>query len=204
MNEDLLAAARKLGSSTLYEASGLQCALDRWIRPIRADTVLVGEAYPLSCAPGDNLAIHVAIERAPVGSVLVVEAAGFVAGYWGEVLTVAALQRGITGLVMDGGVRDIAAMNRWNFPAFTRGISLCGTVKARFNSVGETIRISGCSIALGDVVVADDDGVVVISKADAPRVIAAGLERMRKEEAMMDRIRGGETTVEILGLSKWR
>lgn len=204
MSSKLFATAGELGSSTLFEASGLKCSLDRNIRPICPGLVLVGEAYPLSCAPGDNLAIHIALEKAPANSVLVVDASGFVAGYWGEVLTVAAQARNIAGLVMDGGVRDIAAMNRRNFPVFTRGISVQGTVKVRFNSVGEAIQISDCSISQGDLVVADDDGVVVIPKMHIERVINAGRERADKEALMMEKLGAGATTIELLGLQKWR
>jgi 4-hydroxy-4-methyl-2-oxoglutarate aldolase len=204
MSPALLTTAGELGSSTLFEASGLRCSLDQAIRPICPGLVLVGEAYPLSCAPGDNLAIHIALEKAPAGSVLVIDASGFVAGYWGEVLTVAAQARGIAGLVMDGGVRDIAAMNRRGFPVFTRGISVQGTVKARFNSVGEPIQISGCGISQGDLVVADDDGVVVIPKAHIERVITAGKARADKEALMMGKLAAGATTLELLGLQKWR
>lgn len=204
MNSKLFAAAGELGSSTLFEASGLRCSLDRNIRPIRPGQVLVGEAYPLSCAPGDNLAIHIALEKAPAHSVLVVDASGFVAGYWGEVLTVAAQARGIAGLVMDGGVRDIAAMNKRNFPVFTRGISVQGTAKARFNSVGESIQISDCGISQGDLVVADDDGVVVIPRMHIERVISAAKERAGKEALMMEKLVAGATTLELLGLQKWR
>jgi len=204
MSSKLFATAGQLGSSTLFEASGLKCSLDRNIRPICPGLILVGEAYPLSCAPGDNLAIHIALEKAPANSVLVVEAGGYVAGYWGEVLTVAAQAKNIVGLVMDGGVRDIAAMNRRNFPVFTRGISVQGTAKARFNSVGEAIQISDCSISQGDLVVADDDGVVVIPKMHIERVINAGKDRADKEALMMEKLSAGSTTVELLGLQKWR
>ena len=119
-----------LGSSTLYEASGLACSVDPDIRSLWAGAAIAAPAFPLICSPGDNLSIHIAMERAPRGSVLVVSTGNFLAGYWGEVLTVAAEAAGIVGLVIDGGVRDVAAMTRRGFPVFTRGVSVRGTIKA--------------------------------------------------------------------------
>jgi 4-hydroxy-4-methyl-2-oxoglutarate aldolase len=129
--QTLLEQACKLGTSTLFEASGLSTsAVDTNIRTVWAGASVAGPAYPLECSPGDNLAIHIALEKAPHGSVLVVSAQGFVAGYWGEVLTVAAEAAGVVGLVIDGGVRDIAAMTARRFPVFARGVSMRGTIKA--------------------------------------------------------------------------
>src|SRR5471030_2668383 len=127
----LLAQACRLGTSTLYEASGLPTsAVDPAIRTVWPGASVAGAAYPLECSPGDNLSIHIAMEKVPRGSVLVISTGGFVAGYWGEVLTVAAEAAGVVGLVIDGGVRDIAAVTARRFPVFARGISVRGTVKA--------------------------------------------------------------------------
>ena len=112
-----LAQACNLGTSTLFEASGLSTsATDVAIRPVWAGAAVAGPAYPLECSPGDNLAIHIAMEKAPRGSILVISTGGFVAGYWGEVLTVAAEAAGVAGLVIDGGVRDVAALTARRFP----------------------------------------------------------------------------------------
>ncbi|WP_397532718.1 RraA family protein [Roseateles sp.] len=198
------ARALALGASTLYEASGQPCAIDPAIRPVWAGAAIAAPAYPVRCAPGDNLAIHLALERAPRGSVLVVTANDFVAGYWGEVLTVAAEAAGIVGLVIDGGVRDVAAMSRRRFPVFSRGISVRGTIKASAPSVGQPIHMTGVQIAAGDLVVADDDGVVVLPFAQIDAVLVAGEARARKEADFMARLALGETTVDLLGLSAWR
>ena len=107
--------AKALGSSTLYEASHLPCAVDSAIRPVWDGAFIAAPAYPLECSPGDNLALHLAMERVPRGSVLVVGTGSFIAGYWGEVLTVAAEAAGVVGLVIDGGVRDIAALKNASF-----------------------------------------------------------------------------------------
>jgi 4-hydroxy-4-methyl-2-oxoglutarate aldolase len=196
--------ALALGTSTLYEASGLPCAIDPAIRPIWVGAAVAGPAYPVRCSPGDNLAIHLAVERAPRGSVLVVTTDDFVAGYWGEVMTVASEAAGLTGLVIDGGVRDVAAMTRRRFPVFSRGISVRGTIKASAPVVGGAIRMTGVEVALGDLVVADDDGVVVLPAADAARVLAAGEARAAKEAEFMRRLAAGASTVDLLGLSHWR
>ncbi|NIF90498.1 4-carboxy-4-hydroxy-2-oxoadipate aldolase/oxaloacetate decarboxylase [Burkholderia sp. Cy-637] len=200
-----LEQARRLGTSTLHEASGLaDSSVDPAIRTIWAGASLAGAAYPVACAPGDNLAIHVAMEQAPRGSVLVVSAGGFVAGYWGEVLAAAAEAAGVAGLVIDGGVRDIAALRARRFPAFARGISVRGTLKASVPSVGRPISLAGTPVAAGDLVVADDDGVVVIPAERAQAVLAEGQARADKEARMMAALARGETTLDLLGLSQWR
>lgn len=196
--------ALALGTSTLYEASGLPCAVDPAVRPVWVGAAVAGPAYPVRCSPGDNLAIHLAVERAPRGCVLVVTTDDFVAGYWGEVLTVAAEAAGIVGLIIDGGVRDVAAMTRRRFPVFSRGISVRGTIKASAPSVGEPILMTGVRIAAGDLVVADGDGVVVLPADRIDAVLAAGEARAEKEADFMARLARGETTVDLLGLSAWR
>jgi 4-hydroxy-4-methyl-2-oxoglutarate aldolase len=201
-HDSIAKRARALGSSTLYEASGLPTAVDPAIRPIWRGAFIAAPAYPLECSPGDNLALHLALERAPKGSVLVVGTGNFVAGYWGEVLTVAAQAAGVVGLVIDGGVRDIQAIEKLGFPVFARGVSVKGTVKATAPSIGEPIPFNGAHVAAGDLVVADDDGVVIIPQADVERTLAAGEERADKEAQMMSALREGRTTVEMMGLKR--
>lgn len=194
----------QLGSSTLYEASSLPCSVDPDIRSLWAGATLAAPAFPLVCSPGDNLSIHIAMERAPRGSVLVVSTGNFVAGYWGEVLTVAAEAAGIVGLVIDGGVRDVAAMTRRRFPVFTRGVSVRGTIKASSPSVGQTMLFGGVPVAAGDMVVADDDGVIIVPAAAFEHTLAAAETRASKEAEMMARLSQGKTTMDLLGLSAWR
>lgn len=194
----------RLGTSTLCEASGLPCSLDPALRPVWKGAALAGPAFPVACAPGDNLGIHVAMERAPRGSILVVDAAGCLAGYWGEVFAVAAEARGIAGLVIDGGVRDIDALEKRRFPVFSRSITMRGTTKHRALSVGTPLVVAGVSIALGDIIVADTDGVMSIPVARLDATLAAARTRQDKESAFMERLRNGETTLEILGLTHHR
>ncbi|CAB3764825.1 dimethylmenaquinone methyltransferase [Burkholderia puraquae] len=201
----LLAQACRLGTSTLYEASGLATSsVDPAIHTVWPGASIAGPAYPLECSPGDNLSIHIAMERVPRGSVLVVSTGGFVSGYWGEVLTVAAEAAGVAGLVIDGGVRDIAALTARRFPVFTRGICMRGTIKASAPSVGQPISFAGTPVATGDLVVADDDGVLVIPAAHVEETLAQGQARADKEAKMMDALREGRSTLELMGLTSWR
>jgi 4-hydroxy-4-methyl-2-oxoglutarate aldolase len=193
-----------LGSSTLYEASGLPCAVDPQIRSIWSGAFIAAPAYPLVCSPGDNLSIHIALERAPRGSVLVVDASSFIAGYWGEVLTVAAEAAGVVGLVINGGVRDIAAITNRRFPVFARGVSVRGTVKASAPSVGHATLFADAPVAPGDLVVADDDGVIIVPAIDVERTLSAGEARADKEAEMMKQLANGATTLELMGLAAWR
>jgi 4-hydroxy-4-methyl-2-oxoglutarate aldolase len=200
-----LAQACKLGTSTLFEASGIATsAVDTAIRPVWAGASVAGSAYPLECSPGDNLAIHIAMEKAPRGSILVISTGSFVAGYWGEVLTVAAEAAGVAGLVIDGGVRDIAALTARRFPVFTRGISMRGTIKASAPSVGKPISFTGTPVAAGDLVVADDDGVLVIPATHVDHTLAQGQARADKEAKMMEALTQGKSTLELMGLTSWR
>ena len=199
---ETLGGAGKLGTAALHEASGLESsAVDPALRPVWAGASLAGPAFPVECAPGDNLAIHQAMAAVPRGSVLAVAAGGILAGYWGEVLTVAAEAAGVAGLVIDGGVRDSAALAARRFPVFARGVSVRGTRKACAPPVGRPIRLGGAPVALGDLVVADEDGVVVIPADAVERTLAAALARVRKEADIMERLGQGRTTLELLGLA---
>ena len=198
------ARAIALGTSTLYEASGLACAADPAIRPVWSGAAIAGPIYPVQCSPGDNLAIHLALERAPRDSVLVVCTGNFIAGYWGEVLTVAAEAAGIRGLIIDGGVRDVAALSRHCFPVFARGISVCGTIKSSAPSIGQPIRFTGVPAQAGDWVVADEDGVVILPASALEKTLTAGEARAAKEATMMEQLARGATTVDLIGLQAWR
>ena len=197
--------ALKLGSSTLFEASGLRdSALDSQIRPVWHGARIAGPAFPVSCAPGDNLGIQLAIERAPAGCVLVVTTDNFIAGYWGEVLTVYAKARGLKGLIIDGGVRDIDALESHQFPVFSRAISVRGTLKNSVFSIGQPISITGTPVHAGDFVLADTDGVIIIPASKANDVLKKGQAREDKERAMMKQLDTGSTTVDLMGLQAMR
>lgn len=201
LSHDYQHLAKVLGSSTLYEACGLPCAVDRQIRAVWKGAFIAAPAYPVQCSPGDNLGLHLAVARAPRGSVLVCDTADFIAGYWGEVLTVAAKVAGIAGLIINGGVRDIAALEAHGFAVFARGISVKGTIKATAPSVGEPFTFSGAPVSAGDLVVADDDGVIIIPAQAVDRTLREGQQRADKEAVFMARLRDGQTTLALMGLA---
>ncbi|MDA3625602.1 4-carboxy-4-hydroxy-2-oxoadipate aldolase/oxaloacetate decarboxylase [Saccharopolyspora sp. WRP15-2] len=188
-----------LGTATLYEASGLDCFLDAAFRPAWDGAQVVGRAVPVSAQVGDNLALHHGIEAAGPGDVLVVDAGGAPFGYWGEVMAVAAQARGIRGLVIDGGVRDTQQLELLGFPAFSTAISIRGTVKQWPGTVGIPITLRGRVVRRGDIVVADRDGIVVLPAGEYDRVLEASRARAGKEGAIMNRLRSGETTLDVYG-----
>jgi len=198
-NEGLAQALGELGSATLGESGGL--AMRPRIRPAWTGAVLASPAYPVTCTPGDNLAVHVAVTRAPIGSALVVDVGSAAErGYWGEVLTAAAEARGLAGLVIDGGVRDTAALEAHRFPVFSSLIALRGATKTLPGTVGLSAVVGGVEVAAGDWVVGDRDGVVVIAAAGIDAVLAAGRVRADKEAEYFAELSAGRTTVELLGL----
>lgn len=196
---DIGTALARLGSATVGESGGL--AADRKLRPAWSGAAVAAPAYPVGCAQGDNLAVHVAVTTAPRGSVLVVDV-GRVAdrGYWGEVLTTAAEVAGLAGLVLDGGVRDVAALQAHGFPVFSATIALTGATKDKPGTVGAPVRVGGVEVALGDWVVADVDGVCFVPGDAVDDVLAAGQAREVKEAGFFEALRSGSTTVELLGL----
>jgi 4-hydroxy-4-methyl-2-oxoglutarate aldolase len=197
--DDVHGALAELGSATLGE-SGARAMRDR-IRAAWSGARLVAPAIPVTCTPGDNLAIHVAVAQAPSGGALVVSVGDVPElGYWGEVLTTAAQSRGIAGLVIDGGVRDIDALERLGFPVFSATIALRGATKLRAGSVGALAIVGDVDVEFGDWVVGDADGVVIVPGAQLEDVIAAGRARAQKESRMFEQLRSGKTTLELLDL----
>lgn len=159
-----------------------------------------GPAYPARCAPADNLAMHAAVIEAPPGSVLVVAADPPERGYWGEVLTTAAEARGIRGLVIEGGVRDVAALEAHRFAVFSTIIALHGAAKVGGGEIGGTATVGDIEVRAGDWVVADRDGVTVVALDALEGTIERGHARAEREKRMFSQLRAGATTVELLGL----
>jgi 4-hydroxy-4-methyl-2-oxoglutarate aldolase len=192
--------ALELGTSTVYEASGLPCAMDTGIRPAWLRARLCGSAFTVRCATGDNLALHQALEHVVAGDVLVVQAGGLLAGYWGEVLTRAAQARGVRGLVIDGGLRDVDALEALGFPAFSRGISMLGTTKRSAGKLGATLTVAGVLVPPGSLVLGDADGVIAIPPDRIRDTLVAAEQRKAMEQGVIKRVRAGESTLDIYGL----
>lgn len=192
---------RALDTATLYE-SGAHATMTSEIRMLSADCRLAGPALTVMCPPGDNLMIHVAVARAQTGVVIVAQSHDPSYGVWGEVLTVAAMVRGIAGLVLDGSVRDLGAIRRLGFPVFARGTALPGTAKSARGTVGAVTTCGGTPVWPGDLIVADESGIVVIRPQEAEHILARAEERCRKEAAMMKELRAGRTTMDLFGLDE--
>ncbi len=192
-------ALEVLGAATLGE-SGARAMRAR-IRAVWPGARLAAPAYPVRCTPGDNLGIHVAVARAQAGDALVVDVGDFrELGYWGEVLTTGAQARGIAGLIIDGGVRDVTEIQAHGFPVFSTMVALRGAAKSRPGTVRAPIQCGGVLVEPGDWVVADADGVVVVPGAMIADVINAGRVRAAKEAAMFRALWEGKTTLELLDL----
>ncbi|MGI8662420.1 MAG: RraA family protein [Acidimicrobiales bacterium] len=188
-----------LGTATLGESGARR--MHPTVRAVWPGAKLCGSAVPVVCSPGDNLGIHVAVAAATPGSVLCVDVGGErELGYWGEVLTTAAEARGIAGLVIDGCVRDVDAIEAHGFPAFSTGIALTGATKVRPGSVGAPATVAGVEVQIGDVIVGDRDGVVVVPAAALAGVADSARERARAEVVLFRQLRAGATTIELLGL----
>jgi 4-hydroxy-4-methyl-2-oxoglutarate aldolase len=194
-------AARLLaeGTATLGESGGLPTAPR--IKAVWPGARVAAPAYTARLSPADNLAIHLAVTLAPAGSVLVVDASQEPErGYWGEVLTTAAQARGLSGLVIDGCVRDVDALEAHAFPVFSAGIALRGAVKVNGGAVGVPVSVGGVSVSTGDWVVGDRDGVTVVPADSLTAVLEAAAVRTAKEQAMFAALQDGSTTVDLLSL----
>jgi len=186
-------------TGTLYEAAG-EGAFAPGLEALSGIGRVAGPALTVACAPGDNLAVHVAVAQARRGEVLVVQTHDWDCGVWGEVLTVAAMARGIRALVMDGSVRDLDAIRELGFPVFARGTALTGTLKREPGVVRAPVTCAGRLVQPGDLIVADLSGVVAIRPERVQEVLAAATARRDKEAAILRQLRQGRTTIELLGL----
>ena len=200
MTYEARARLAAIDTATIHEAQSRLGALDPAIKPAWPAPRTTGRAFTVRCHPGDNLAIHRAVAVAEPGDVLVVDAGGHIAGYWGEVLAVAAQARGIAGLVIDGGCRDVEAVAELGFGMWSRGVSIAGCVKATPGWIGEPIACGGIVVRTGDFIVADGDGVVAVPGEMVEATADAAEARIARERDMMERLRAGALTLDLFGL----
>jgi 4-hydroxy-4-methyl-2-oxoglutarate aldolase len=193
----------KFSPSTLHEAQGRKGAFDSRIKPVQPGMAVCGPAVTALCHPGDNLMIHAAISIAEPGDVLVIASAGFAEqGGFGDVLATACQAKGIAGFVTDGSVRDSVALRRNGFPVFSAGLCIKGTVKETIGTVNHPVVIGGTIVRPGDIVAADDDGVVVVLPEEALDVARKSAEREEKEARYMAALRSGGDVLEVLGTGR--
>ncbi len=191
----------KMGTATVHEAMGRAGSVGPQFRPVQFGSLIAGSAVTVSCHPGDNLMIHAAVEMCQPGDILVVtNTAPSTHGMFGDLLAGSLMARGVRGLVIDAGVRDTADLRRMGFLAWSQHISVEGTVKASPGSVNVAVVLGGQVVNPGDVVCADDDGVVIVPREDAAVALAASQARIEKEAATRIKLNAGQLGLDIYGL----
>jgi 4-hydroxy-4-methyl-2-oxoglutarate aldolase len=190
-----------LGVATVHEAIGRAGYLGPGLRPIQDGARTGGTAVTALCWPGDNLMIHAAVEQCQAGDLLVVTTASpSTDGMFGELLATSLAARGVRGLVIEAGVRDVAELRAMGFPVWSAAVSAQGTVKETPGSVNRPVSVGGQIVRPGDAIIADDDGVVCVPRADVGQALAAAQARVAKEEQARKALADGQLGLDLYGL----
>jgi len=188
----------KIGVATSHESQNRVGLMDPHIRPIYKDSRIAGSAVTVLTHPNDNWMIHVALELCLPGDILVVGTTDeSTYGMFGDLLATSSIARGIKGLVIDAGIRDVKELTQMDFPVWSRVISAQGTVKERVGSVNIPIICGGQRVEPGDVVIADDDGVCIVSRKDASQVAKKANKRVDQENKKRERFKNGELSIDL-------
>jgi 4-hydroxy-4-methyl-2-oxoglutarate aldolase len=183
---------------------GNEHALSALIKPLDRGTKICGPALTVKCQPQDNLMLHLAVAQAKPGDVLVATTnQHYEAGYWGEILTIAAMERGIKGLIIDGSVRDIEPIMDLGFPIFTHSISIKKAEKKNVGKLNAPIVVGGVTVNQGDIVLADASGVVIVPADRLEEIVQAAQEKVDFEKTVIEKLKQGQLTADLFDLRKY-